>query len=308
MKVLQKCVLFAVLSVSIMCMMGCVSYPKEVRKALVRAYGRDFPAYYFRGSPVGNFGVGTIYASKVAETSEGNTSAQPDDSWLLVHPNTMYADGLSSNEIEHLNQRIFVSGKMGSVTLTESISTRLDLSATFPNLAQVLNAGVTLDYQNGVKVTVRATGAENRQMNWSEFKKAVGSGKMQDYVSAIVTNSDIVVASKDIILSGYSAEIQVDKTVNPALNAKLNQAVGTVLAKDSSLTLSVGKTNEGVFVVSAVQPVVAAVLFVRPPGYRTVGLLQPTNLDVWTHVKMLNSVLDPVEQLLDSKGFPRQRK
>lgn len=298
---------------------GCVSYPKEVKKTLTRVYGYDFPSYSFRGSPVGNFGAGTIYAAQfVDRKGDSSEPLQPQEAWLMAHPNTWYADTVTKKEREELDKKIFERGSMGSATLKEKISTRLKLSVSIPNLAEVLNAGATVDYEKGVKVTLKSSAADNRQMNWSEFKKAVSNGKLQPYITDLIDSGNIVVAAQDIILKGYSAEIQVEQTVNPELNAKLNEAIGKVLGVDSKLSVGITKKSEGVFEVTATDPVVAAVLYVRPPKQtkqkavlggvdKIIGptITPPESLDKWDKVVISNTILDPVEKFLTTKGLPK---
>ena len=298
---------------------GFVSYPKEVKKALKRAYHNDFPSYSFRGSPVGNFGVGTIYAAQfIDQKVSTNNPLNPQESWLMAHPNTWYADSVTEDERKNIDRRIFESGNMGSVVLNEKISSGLKLSVSIPNLSEVLNAGAEVSLEKGVKVTLKASAADNRQMNWSEFKKAVSNGKMQPYIKNLIDNDNIVLISKDIILKGYSAEIQIDQTINPQLNAKLNEAVGNAIGVDSKFSIGITKKSEGHFVVNATDPVVAAVLFVRPPTRNAIpdgaigivgpSIKKPESFDDWDKVIISNKILEPIEQFLSEKGLPKKGK
>jgi len=312
MKPIPKPMHFAAGFLCLVLAVGCTNYPKEVRKALERGYGHDFPSYTFRGSPVGNFGVGTIYAGQLLDEKR-----QPQEDWLMAHPNSWYADSVTDPEKKELDSKIFEKGTMGSSTLEEKISSRLKLSAAIPNIAEILNANATVEYKKGVKVTLKAFEAINRQMNWSEFENAVHKGKMKPYVRELVDSYSIVVVSHDIILKGYSAEIQVDQSVNQELNAKLNEAIGKTVGIDSKLGVGITKKSEGVFEVTAVNPVVAAVLFKHPPRLKSlpsegkpkiVRHPPPDSLDQWEKVVIPNKILDPVEKFFSDKGLPKTKK
>ena len=312
MKPIPKPMHFAAGVLCLVLAVGCTNYPKEVRKALEREYGHDFPSYTFRGSPVGNFGVGTIYADQILDGKR-----QPQEDWLMANPNSWYADSVTDPEKKELDNKIFEKGPMGSYALKEKISSNLKLSASIPNIAEVLNADATVDYEKGVKVTLKASEAINRQMNWSEFENAVHKGKMQPYVRDLVDSYSIVVVSHDIILKGYSAKIQVDQSLNQELNVKLNEAVGKTVGIDSKLSVGITKKSEGVFEVTAVNPVVAAVLFKHPPRLkplpsegqpRIVRLPPPDSLDQWEKVVIPNKILDPVEKFFSDKGLHKTKQ
>jgi len=78
--------MYVVIITSFLALSGCASYSKAIQKAVEKTYKRDFPSYTFRGSPVGNFGVGTMYEAKVAEVD--TKKYVPGSSWLLAHPNS----------------------------------------------------------------------------------------------------------------------------------------------------------------------------------------------------------------------------
>lgn len=292
-RIKQICALFLVCSL----VSGCTSYPKEVKKALERSYGLTFPGYTFRGNPVGNFGVGTIYSKKLSTTTPElkNVEAMPS-SYLLAHPDSWYATGITDEEKAQLNKSIFPEGSMGSVIVKEKISNELKLNVAVPNLAQLLEGGASLDYKKGVKVTIKASDATNRQLNLSELREAITKNKVKSYVKDSLNRSDVIVGAQDIILSGYSATIEIDKKANPELHAKLNEAVGKTLGKESELSINIKQTSEGTFEVDAINPVVAAVLYLSPPA--TKGLKPVEAFDDWEVVTIKSNTLLPVEAIL----------
>jgi hypothetical protein len=297
---------------------ACTSkYADEMRSSLERVYNADFRNYTFRGTPVGNFGVGTIYDKKTTEASSG--SADVSEEWLLGHPNTWYVDSLSEDEKELLNQSIFETGTLGRAKLTESISTGLSLEAAVPNIRQILDLGATFELKKGVKVTLTASGAINRQMNWSEFREAALNDKIKGYIKDLLGRVNFVICAKDIVLLGYQAEVAVDSRINPGLSAKLNNAIGKILGVESSLQIKMERKQNGNFTVIATHPVVAAVLYKTPPV--TVKTTDPAahtfvtmqkywgdNMDDWTDEKIENTVLNPLEALLSKKEEDRTKR
>lgn len=252
----------SVIILSLCLLTACVSYPKEVKKALQRSYKTTFPGYSFRGNPIGNFGVGTIYSyPKVMELEP--KEGMPNE-WLLAHPSTWYMETITTAEKESLDKKIFAIGSLGSIDLQENISTNLKLNVSIPNISEILAAGADIDYSKGVKVTLKAKEAKNRQLNWSEFVNAIKTNKVKGYVKDDINSGDVIIGCQDIVLYGYCAEISIDQKINPELYAKLNDNVGKILGKDSEFSVEIEKTNSGTFIVTTKDDVVAAVLYKRP--------------------------------------------
>jgi hypothetical protein len=269
---------------------GCANYSKEVRKALERAYHVNFPSYTFRETPVANFGVGTIYDAEV--TRKDINASNVENEWLLAHPNTWYIDSLSDEKKTEINRKIFEEGSLGSVRLEEDISTKLKLETTIPSIKQVLG-GAEVNYENGVKVEVKASEAVNRQMNWCEFVNTFKSGHFKKYIDRIMKRGDFVICAKDVILKGYTVEIVVDLDVNPILYAKLNDEVGkTFVGIGSSFNISVGKTKRGTFEVKTMGPVIAAVMYKSPPsiGDSIFGNIRMPRIEDWNNVAISHAV------------------
>jgi hypothetical protein len=244
---------------------GCsTSYDKEVQKSLVSIYGHDFDEYVFRASPVGNFGVGTMYARDIEDPGKN-----PESGWLIGHPDTMFEPSVSAQEKAELLARIFPEGSLGSKKLSQTISTGLSLEAVIPNLRGLIDAGGDVDLSKGVSVTLSASEAVNRRMNWTEFVRAIKAGQIKSEIAKYLNRpGSFVLGAADIRLEGFKAFLTVDKSVNASLHASLNEAAGKVLGKESSLKVKVSQSEEGAFTVEAVNPVIAAVLWKEPPSAR----------------------------------------
>jgi hypothetical protein len=252
---------------------GCsTSYDEEVQKSLKSAYGHDFKEYLFRASPVGNFGVGTMYARDIEDPDKN-----PESGWLIGHPDTMFEPTVSEQEKIELLAQIFPEGSLGSKKLSKTISTGLELEAVIPNLRGLIDAGGDVDLNKGVTVSLSASEAVNRRMNWTEFVRAIKAGQIKSEIAKYLNRpGSFVLGAADIRLEGFKAYLTVDKSANANLHAKLNEAAGKVLGKDSSLKVKVGMSEEGTFSVEAVNPVIAAVMWKEPPSAR--GSLMAENV------------------------------
>jgi hypothetical protein len=91
---------------------GSGNYAKENQKALRSLFGDQFKGYYFRASPLGNFGVGSMYLDE--------PSVPVENRWLVGHPDTWFIDTLSVAERQRFMDRIVVRGELGSRSLDES--------------------------------------------------------------------------------------------------------------------------------------------------------------------------------------------
>lgn len=281
----------------IVALAGCApQYSEEIRGALGRAYA-GFDGYSFRGTPVGNFGVGTMYLKDVTYDPR-----HVERSWLIGHPDTWFRDDVSADERAALSTRIFVPGPLGAAQLQESISTRLGLDVAMPVIKQVLGAGAKVELERGVSVTLTASRAINRRMNWTEFTTAIRRNKIKPELVDHVGRRNYVIGAADIVLSGYKARVTVDGKVNADLHAKLSKAVGTIVGKDAGLAARISRTADGTFEIEAVDSVVAAVLYKEPPapplGVGAFGKVVEVDVDEWSTVKIDTKVLRPLEELL----------
>ena len=275
-------------------MSGCTpKYSGEIRNALKRVYRSDFPGYTFRGTPVGNFGVGTIYLNDIQ-----NPSVPIEERWLIGHPNTWFVDAVTEQEKAVLLGKIIEKGPMGSAALTEDISRKLGLDLTVPAIKDIVSVGANVNTEKGVKVTLKASEALNHRMNWDEFQIALRDGKLKPGIAEHVQKRDFVIAADDIVLSGYKALVTVDTKVNPELNAKLTEAVGKVIGQDTNMKIKISSSHAGTFEVETVSPVVAAILFKTPPP----AAAQATaNISAWPTVTLDPQRLTQLEGLLSHK-------
>jgi hypothetical protein len=273
---------------------GCTaSYSGEIRKALKRVYYSDFPGYTFRGTPVGNFGVGTMYLNDIQ-----NPSSPVEERWLVGHPNTWFVDTVTEQEKTELLGRIIEKGSLGSAALSEDISRKLGLDLTIPAIHELVSAGANVNTEKGVKVTLSASEALNHRLNWDEFQIALRKGKLKPEIGQHIQKRDFVIAAADLVLSGYKAVVTIDTKVNPELNAKLTEAVGKIIGQDTGMKIKISSSHSGTFEVETSNPVVAAVLFKMPPSSAPQAVPDITS---WPTATIETGRLTQLEKLLTQK-------
>lgn len=305
-RLLLNTLLLSALILLLFIMTGCVSYDKAMKKALKRAFPDEAPLFSFRSTPVGNFGVGTIYSGElITVVKDKKDIASSEMVLMLASPNTWYKIPADKPALDDV---IFEEGSIGHVMLEEKISSRLDLNVVLPNISKILDAGMDISFEKGVDVSLKASSAVIRNLNWSEFSEAIESNKIKPYVGRLIREGNVIMGAKDIVLYGYTAEISINSEVNPDLHAKINQAVGNAIGADSEFELDIKKIHAGKFEVTATDPVIAAVLFVKPPpnildrDNRDIALKALTRSGDFEIIIIKNSVLDPLEEILQEQN------
>jgi hypothetical protein len=294
--VTKKTVFLIAVLLCINLIIGCASsYQKEVKKKLKKEIGVDYPSYTFRSQPVGNFGVGTMYELRVSDKDVVKEGI--DSRWLKGHSSTWFADGISEDDKKEIMKKLIITGNTGKFSLSDTITTKLGLEATVP-IKEIVNVGVGIDYKKGVTVTLKADSATDRQLDITAFQSAAKKNKFNSDVQDVIKEGEFIIGAKDVVLNGYSAEIKIDKSINPKLDLALNQAVGKVIGADAKMKLSAQLGQDGTYIVSASEPVVAAVLWKTPPKSGTVHGIAPVNIDNWETRVISMDVLNPLEKLL----------
>jgi hypothetical protein len=265
------------------------NYSKEIQTAIKDAFKQDFKNYTFRGTPVGTFGVGTMYLKELGEPD----NVAVDDRYLVGHPGSWFAAGVDTTEAKAWNARIIVPGSMGSVQMKKTVSTKLGLEAVVPAIQQVVAAGLDVSYERGVNVTLTAKNASHHKINISEFATAVDSGKINAAVKQRWEARDFLLTAADITLTGYRANVVIDEKVNPALHAKFTGLAGTS-TEAGAVKISVQRTATGAFEVIAQEDVVAALLVKEPPS---ADQFAEDDVDNWPTVNVDQRLLAIVDSI-----------
>lgn len=278
---------------------GCAtSYQKEIKNKITKELGVDYKDYVFRAQPVGTFGVGTMYLSHVSDKEtikEGVT-----ERFLVGRPSTWFADTVSEEEKKEIMEKMIAKGDTGKFNLSDTISTKLGLDATVP-IKEIVTAGVEVNYKKGISIMLKAESATDRQLDLTVFKKAANE-KFSPEMQEVIKHGEFIIGAKDVVLNGYSVEVKIDKTINPKLDLALNQAIGMIIGKDTRMNVSRPYNQSGTYVITASEPVIAAVLWKMPPPVRsgevTISNILKGNIESWETRYIPEDVLQPLEKLL----------
>jgi hypothetical protein len=113
-------------------------------------------------------------------------------------------------------------------------------------------------------------------------------------VAKVVRDNRFVVAAADLALMGYRAEFKVDENVNPSLSATLRKKLLPV-AGSAKASLQMRESSKGHFIITSATPVVAAMLFKRPPPRsKAFGATLPA-LDAWPAAPIKPATMDQLE-------------
>lgn len=274
------------------------TYATAMREALRSATGA-LPNYQFRSSPVGNFGVGSIYIDEIA----GNDLRQAESSWFLGGPDNWLARSLPPAERQRWRQRLVSEGSMGAINIDSSGSRDLHLQAGIA-LVSALTVNVGLDATRGIDTRLQANEVLQRRLNWAEFQAALNAGQIAPEVADVVRRGRFVIVAADVVLTGYRADISIDESRSPAIAAGLRTNLLPPSRIGGNAGFRVAESARGHFVVLAPQPVVAAVLFKRPPPVSKdlYGGL-PVDLDAWPTAGVSEKAVAAVEaELLRKSG------
>jgi hypothetical protein len=264
------------------------NYGTAMRQAIGAVTG-PLPGYVFRASPVGNFGVGSVYVDEMA----GGDLAQVESNWFLGSPDTWLASTLPPAERQRSIERVVSEGTMGTFRLDSTGSRGIQAQVGIALVAALAgNAG--LEAQRGVETRLQADEVRQRRLNWAEFQAALRAGQIGREVADIVSKGRFVLAAADIVLTGYRAEIAVDESRAPTLAVHLRTRALLPSRAGVGANLRVAESARGRFVVSSTQPVVAAVLFKRPPPVPKDGN-PPSDLDAWPLAKVSERTAAAVE-------------
>jgi hypothetical protein len=234
-------------------------YASAMRQALQATAG-DLRDYVFRPTPVGNFGVGSIYLDEFADEH----SARVESAWFLGGPEQWLAPGRGSAERKRWMERLLIEGSLGSVRLQADNARELHVQAGIALLSE-LAGDVGVEARRGVQTRLETDELRQRRLNWAGLQAALRAGVVAPDVAAAVNRARFVVAAADLVLLGYRADIAVDEERSPSIALRLRTKALLPSRLGGQASLRVTEAAHGRFIVSSEQPVVAAVLFKRPP-------------------------------------------
>ena len=273
-------------------------YSEALRGAL-EAFTDRLPGYHYRSTPLGSFGVGSVYRGEV----RGADLSRAEGGWYLGDAQSWLAAGLPDDKRSQWRNRIVSEGSFGPMQIDanrrRAIEARLGVA-----IIVALGINASLDFERGADVGFRASEVRNRRLNWAEFSSALDAGLVAREVAEAVRSDDFIIAAADVVLLDYRAEITVDETINPALGASLRAKTLQLRPKAGSFSGSIAlrESTRGHFVAASSEPVVAAVLFKRPPPRPKDGSSTRPELGAWPAVDASVTSLDAVESRVLQSG------
>lgn len=238
-------------------------YAKEMRKAFQKAFHADFSKYQFFGTPVSNFGAGTMYPQEAASPDFDITT-----SGIFGDPKTWWVkqyDRDDDPELLGLLDRLLPPGDAGTVSFNLDTSKKFDLSIVLPGLFKILTASGNVNWTKKVKVQLSADKMTNRRINWSEFADDVDKNLIKPRVVQHLTSHDYIITTGDVTLTNYKALLVVDQNLSADAKAQLTNA-WKQFGKDSKLDVSFSSAETGTFSITSTKPVVIAVFVGKPPA------------------------------------------
>lgn len=271
-------------------LVACTSdYSSQVRDTMQRVLKQDFANYQFWATPVGNFGIGTMYLKSAAQQDPATI---PDNA-LIALPDTYFASTISQANREQLFGKMFPDGGVGSFSVNEKLTSDANLSVAVPNIAGMVGVNAGLDTTKGVTVELHADQARARKTNWTELSRAICDGAIADDVKTHILARDVVIAMNDIIVSGYKANVHVNTSTNPSLDVALTNAAVKKEIGDATAKFKITKTQDGTYEIAITEPVIVATLFREIPA----GVLAEQDADKFPIVKVGSGNFDRMRSI-----------
>jgi hypothetical protein len=243
-------------------------YAESVRNGLIATYGEQINGYTVYGVPIGNRGVGTIYRCK----SKCDSQALPKDlsTFDLVALGNHWIDQGAvpdQKEREQWMTYIFPAAVMPSTNGSSKVTISRNLGI---DLSSLVEAGGKLDFSKGVATSLTVEAVVKRelvQLGWARaITKKVIAPDLLGYLKA----GNILIVTKELELTGYQIKIDVDRSRNAELGAKLDELIAKnpTALKISGLkaSLQFKRDANGAFVADSRLPVVAAVMLKAVPA------------------------------------------
>ena len=176
----------------------------DLRRALQQIFqGAEFKGYQFYQPVKSQWGLGTMFEEDLTNKrgGRGPTIALPEDWW---------SPSVSEEEKAQLKRELFIRGQLGFKKLVAPVSKSVDIKANLPFIffKKLLSVGGSYQRVNESTVTITAVTAEQRELNFPAFFRAVRAGKFRPEVVERVNRADYMIVSHDIVFYGYEASVE----------------------------------------------------------------------------------------------------
>jgi len=248
----------------------------DLKSALKSAFGDDFKDYTWLSFPVDNFGDCTMF--KLSSLSDN-----PSDKNQICATWSCIEKPKPLDIRDEITIYGFVDeGRGYPIQFEEKKAKKFALGLIVKPLLSALGANAKLADSKKVKTTFK-TGVA--------YKRKVNIEKLTQYLNNIETSRPAYVAYEsgllsfvkgDLVLTDIEVTLTVDKATDGILDAALNRAVGDSTISTHSMDLSVSKTTEGVYKIRNPGSAIYAVLTVKQPKPKALGVAPNRDLESYT--------------------------
>jgi hypothetical protein len=234
--------------------------------------------YVFLGYPTDNFGLGTVYRD------QAKSDTFIDDGVHLLGlslPPPTNSDALQS----WLTLGDFASvGVGGAISLSDEERSSINTKLVLPEIANLLSVSGGVSFNNGTTTTLTIDRAYKRLLRKTPFVAKMNSKPATDLARQAFDAGRLVIVVGDVVIPAMTVTVKVDRTTNPVLDAKLNEAAGKIIGSGAELHLDVTTTSVGEYRLTVSRPVVVATLAVKQPAAG--GLAADQEWENWTRVHL----------------------
>ena len=187
-------------------------------------------------------------------------------------------------------------GTGGTITLSESKKNELALEFVVPSIANVIGINLGLDWAKTVTTDLTLGPAHIRRLRPDPMYSLIADLPASSMMKRAFTDGDLVLTVLDIVVDKMTVTLQVNRALNPSLDAQLKQkAMDWVGASQSNLNVSLVQVTEDSYTLEIGQPVVVCVWpkRQRQPGvFGAGGMVEETILidpaDSWSDWRNLS--------------------
>jgi hypothetical protein len=234
-------------------------YGKEMRKSLKSCFGADYSKYQFLGTPVSNFGTGTMYPRNASQKDFDIKTAG-----LYGNPQTWWSQSYTQAQIDALLLPLLPNGNVGAAKCNLNLTKTFSLDAILPSLYKLLTLNGKVDYKKSVQVQISADDVVYHPLAWDVLSDYIKDKKIKPSVLAHFDANDYLITIGDIVINKYSVKLVLSKNLSADAQAKLTNA-WKQFGANSGIDASFSSGDNGDYSLTATAPVVAAVYVNAPP-------------------------------------------
>jgi len=271
------CRIFAAFTVfSFAILVGCddyiskiQQYQQAIQQIIKNAAGSDYNNFHWFSLPTSGYGIGTsynppggIYNGINLDTNEICTT------WDLI----------GMDPPTNLNAFLNLDGKIKnppSVDLGQYSQSDLHdaaFSTVLPLFFKTINISSSINWSNEVNVSINMGTVYSRFLPPDKITEMVMTNTSFPSLKKSYLNGTLVTAVADLVLVGFTMTIQVTNDFNGSLTAALsNSAISSIIASNSSISVSYQQISGDQFVISNRTPIIECALYclITPPAAAT---------------------------------------